>query len=135
MKPVVLDASTVLSWFFQDEAAEIPLRFVGIVMAVPPIWFMELASGFLKAERRGRITRTQTTQTIEILMSMLDRVEVEQNGPVFASLLPLAREQGLSVYDAAYLEMAIRRGYPLATKDGKLTDAAKRCGVELIEEE
>lgn len=100
---------------------------------VPAIWPLEVANGLLVGERRGRITRVQGTRLAECLLAALE-LEVDDVGDIFKNILPLAREYGLSVYDASYLELAIRQGLPLATHDGPLAKAARKCGVHLLGE-
>jgi predicted nucleic acid-binding protein len=128
MMRFVIDASTALSWCFPDEGAALPAD--EAVAVVPALWLLEVANGLLVGERRGRITRAQSTRLAECLLSVLE-VQVDDAGDAFKGILPLAREYDLSVYDAAYLELAIRLGLPLATGDGKLAAAAERCGVDI----
>jgi len=125
----VVDASTALSWCFPDEGAALPTD--ESVAVVPTLWPLEVANGLLVGERRGRITRAQATRLAECLLAVLD-VQIDDASDTFKGILPLAREYGLSVYDAAYLELAIRLGLPLATGDGKLAVAAEQCGVDLL---
>lgn len=83
------------------------------------------------AERRGRITIAQTTRFLERLLRFLITTEpADLTGP-FHNVLPKARELGLAAYDAAYLEMALRLGLPLATIDSQLRRAAGRTGALL----
>ncbi len=130
MSSWVVDASTALSWCFAEGSA--PTPFGEITATIPGIWPLEVANGLLVGERRGRITRAQATRLIEALLAALE-VHVDIAGDIFKDVLPLAREHGLSAYDAAYLELAVRRGMPLATADGKLAGATRRCGVAVID--
>ncbi len=125
----VVDASTALSWCFPDEAAAFPTE--EAMATVPAVWPLEVANGLLMGERRGRITLAQVTRLAELLLAALE-VQVDHASDAFKDVLPIAREHRLSVYDAACLELAIRRDLPLATGDGKLADAARKCGVELF---
>jgi predicted nucleic acid-binding protein len=125
----VVDASTALSWCFPDEVTVLPTD--EAVAVVPALWLLEVANGLLVGERRGRITRAQAVRLSECLLAALE-VQVDDASDAFKDVLPLAREYGLSAYDAIYLELAIRWGLPLATVDGKLAASAGRSGVDLL---
>ena len=101
-------------------------------VAVPVLWHLEVANVLALAERRRRITPAESTELIALL-EMLD-VEVDGETPsrAFTRVLDLAREARLTAYDAAYLELAMRLGVPLASKDGDLCDAAERLGVSVL---
>ncbi|MGY4707504.1 type II toxin-antitoxin system VapC family toxin [Candidatus Bipolaricaulota sp. J31] len=132
----VLDASVTLSWAFREELnayTRTVLRSLKRVEAlVPEIWPLEVGNALLVAERRNRVGFADITRFLSFLQEL--PIVVEQTGPelIFGEVLLLAREQGLSVYDAAYLDLALRRGLPLATQDQKLKEAAARCGVEIF---
>jgi predicted nucleic acid-binding protein len=132
---IVIDASVALAWFFPDEESHDADRILDIVerdgAIVPAIWALEVINGLLAAERRGRISRSEATRALE-LASRLELSTVptdieEAMGDVYA----LAREHGLSAYDAAYLQLAMREGLALATLDGRLRTAANEAGVAL----
>jgi predicted nucleic acid-binding protein len=131
----VLDGSVALAWCFSDEADSyadaIAKRFPEIEAVVPALWYLEVANAFLVGERRGRSDRADSSSWTAFLGS-LPITLVEQDGArVFGDVLALARVHNLSAYDAAYLELAIRLGLPLATLDGKLKSAATNVGVDL----
>lgn len=129
----VLDASIVLDWAFPDEshpAAEAAARLLEDEEALVPalLWF-EVRNGLLAGERRGRLTRARVTAflaKLALLPLTADRAPDE------AVLLDLARAHGLTVYDAAYLELACRHGAKLATLDRQLIAAAPAVGVPVI---
>jgi predicted nucleic acid-binding protein len=132
---VVVDASVILNWYFEDEddAGTRILRHVaGRTVLVPAHWEAEVANGILVAERRGRTSAAQ----IGHLFSLLDALdlEVDCDGAlaVFDRVLPLARAHRLTIYDALYLELAERRGLPLATLDAALAQAAASVGLATI---
>lgn len=129
---LVLDASITLSWFFRDEreplaiAALTHVREYGAL--VPPLWNVEVAHTLVKAERRGRIDQEQTAKVIEYLRALPIVVEIGGEAPAFPQVT-LARKFELSAYDATYLDLAIRLGVSLATRDDKLAAAAGALGI------
>jgi predicted nucleic acid-binding protein len=133
----VLDGSVALAWCFSDEsdpyADAIARRFPDIEAAVPAIWHLEVANALFVGERRGRCDQADTVKWTAYLTSLPITVD-DQNGPrTFSGVLPLARAHNLSAYDAAYLELALRRGLPLATLDKRLKAAAASAGVALFD--
>jgi predicted nucleic acid-binding protein len=133
MSAFVLDASTALAWCFEEEetaAATLVLeRLRGAEAIVPPLWLLELANGLVVAERRERITRAESTRFLALLRELPIRIDAIATLDVASAALDLARDYGLSAYDAAYLELALRLGKPLATSDERLRSAADRAGV------
>jgi predicted nucleic acid-binding protein len=132
----VLDASVIASWCFPDEShpdAEAALRRIVVDTAVVPtlLWF-ELRNVLLTAERRSRLTDAQTASFLKQLSKLPVEVDRDPDGSV---VLALAREHRLTVYDAAYLELAQRRSVPLATLDSAIVNAAHREHIALIGEE
>ena len=135
--PFVLDASLALNWFFRDEqnayAHRVLRRLDDDPPIVPDIWILEMVNGLLVGERRGRLTPADVALvSAELAELAIDSSEVTLDqalGPV----LELARAHGLTAYDAAYLELAMREGLPLATQDAALQAAARRVGVALVE--
>jgi predicted nucleic acid-binding protein len=130
----VVDASVTLTWCFEDEA--IPwtddllagLR-SGDEAIVPPHWPAEVANALLIAVRRGRIDREKAYRFFLDLRALPLRIDTLGNERVFAEVFRLAEQHSLTVYDASYLELAIRQGSPLATLDNDLRDAARASGV------
>ena len=135
----VLDASMMLSWHFADELTEGRLavadRTIEELVVVPSHWLAEVANGVLIGERRGRSLPAQTTVLLEKIKQM--EIEVDDIGGAdpFFRLLPLARAHRLTVYDAGYLELAERRGLPIATLDVELAQAARTVGLEVLDGE
>jgi len=134
----VLDASTVLTWCFPDEdaqkAQEISERIAsGDTVVVPAFWPHEVLNALLVGERRKRVT----PDLIQTFIADLRRLPVtidEQATPdiVFGETQALCRKHGLTAYDAAYLEIALRDRYPLATTDDDLRRAAVAEGVQVL---
>ncbi len=135
--PFVVDASVTLSWCFEDEAAgyadQALEALVDDVAVAAGVWPYEVANGLVAAERRGRIVQAQTTRFLTLLAALPIEVDGPDMGAGWASLIPIARDHGLSAYDAAYLEVAARRGLPIVTLDERLRAAALRAGVAVRE--
>ena len=96
---------------------------------VPGLWHLEVANVLLQAERRGRIAPGDVTMRLELIAELPITTDNETTARAWREILALARAEGLTTYDATYLELAIRRGLPLQTKDAALITAAKRSGV------
>ena len=136
MTDMVIDASLALAWCFKDELTETATRLLEELRsgaaAVPLLWPIEVANVLAIAERRKRITLAESAQLIALLETLEIDVDGETSALAFTRILDLAREQRLTAYDAAYLELAMRLGVPLASKDGDLCDAAERVGVKAV---
>jgi predicted nucleic acid-binding protein len=129
----VIDASVVVAWAFDevhttaDEARE---RLRSDDAVAPALWWFEVRNALVQGERRGRFDQSGTGR----FLRDLSRFAVSIDGvPEERSVLELARRHRLSVYDAAYLELAQRRGFPLATLDNALDAAARAEGVPPVE--
>jgi predicted nucleic acid-binding protein len=124
-------------WGFEDEADEyaeaILERMPDLKAHVPSLWPLEVANALLVGERRRRITSAETARFIAILGAFPITVDDQTVAHDWADTMHLARAHNLSSYDAAYLELAIRLGLPLAALDGKLKTAAGAVGVPLFE--
>jgi predicted nucleic acid-binding protein len=133
---LVLDASVALAWAFEDEEDGYPdLVLDSLAEAkahVPAVWPLEVGNALLVAERRGRLNQAATVQFLALLRQLPIVVEPERPERIWGEILALAREQGLSTYDASYLHLAMRRGFSLATNDELLRQAAVRAGVSLF---
>jgi predicted nucleic acid-binding protein len=133
---IVLDCSTTIAWALDEDASP---RAGGVIrinagdgVMVPPIWRLEVANVLLQGERRGRHTRADTARALEIIDGLEIVVDGEAGRGAFGRVLELAREHGLTTYDAAYLATAIRNRLPLATLDRRLSAAAEACGVAVL---
>jgi predicted nucleic acid-binding protein len=130
--PFVLDASIVHDWAFDElhptaNTARERLRIEAAV--APSLWWFEVRNGLVMAERRGRVTEQQTANFLREILRLAITLE---GSPNEISILDLARRYRLTVYDAAYLELAIRRALPLATLDTALMRAARAEAVPLV---
>lgn len=136
MTGLVLDASVALTWCFKNEAtagADSALeRLATETAAVPAIWHLEIANVLAMSERRRRITPASSTEFIALLETLAIDVDEETPSRALGRVLDLARAAQLTAYDAAYLELAMRLGLPLASKDNDLCDAAERLGVSVL---
>jgi predicted nucleic acid-binding protein len=138
MTGFVLDASSVLSWCFEDEGGPEADALIDKVAAegavVPGLWHLEIANGLVSGERRGRIKRAESAVFVAMVDELPIGVDLATGARALHETMSLAREHRLSAYDAAYLELAMRLGLPLATDDRSLAAAAKRVAVALIGE-
>lgn len=129
----VLDGSVTLAWLFHDEtdpyADAIIARLPAIEMLVPRLWHLEIANVLLVGERRGRCTQADTAAWLSYLSSLPIVMDGATEARAWNDTFNLARQHGLSAYDAAYLELAMREGVALATLDAKLKAAMQAVGV------
>src|SRR5437868_14699783 len=129
----VLDGSITLAWFFEDEAdayaESVEDALASAAAVVPSLWPLEVANGLLMGERRKRTTEAKVTQFVALVTSLPISIDDETAARAWQNSLHLARAHNLTVYDAAYLELALRRGLPLATLDDSLKAAAATVGV------
>lgn len=134
----VLDASMTLAAALPDENSDAARAVLGRASKmgawVPAIWHLEVANALQIGARRGRCSAAFVDHTLERLASVPIEVDAETAARSWRDTLELARTENLTVYDAAYLELAVRRGLALASLDEQLTQAAVRCGVTLIDE-
>ena len=139
MKEVAIDASLSLQWYLEDEVdrgyslavLERLFELKAIVPVVPVLWFYELGNGLTMACCRKRITYDQAGAYLEKVRHL--GIAVDAVDPTTILTLPeFARKYELTNYDAAYLELAIRRNVPLATTDAALRRAAEKAGVPLL---
>ena len=133
---MVLDSSATLAWIYGDETTEAIQRLYDRVAdegaLVPALWRLEIANALTFAVRRGRITAQFRDAALRDL-SLLDIVADSQtDARAWASTLNLADAHRLTLYDAAYLDLALQHSLPLATLDRDLCAAADRAGVALL---
>jgi predicted nucleic acid-binding protein len=135
----VVDSSVVMAWCFEDEVDKYADSVLDLLVdseaIVPSIWPLEVANVLLVAERRQRLTEAGSLQFVKMLRELPITIDHESSERAFSEILFVGRQQGLSSYDAAYLELAMREGTALATRDEKLRKASKKCGVKLVEPE
>ena len=137
MSHLVLDASMALSWLLPDEAGGATLavqaglsRAEGVWVAAH--WRLEVANSLCMAERKKRLDAAGIAQAVSLFTQLPVLVDPETDEHASAETLSLARQHTLSVYDAAYLELALRRGATLVTLDGPLRAVAKQLGVPIL---
>ena len=110
----VLDGSVTLAWLFHDEKAPYADAIVGklpaLEMLVPRLWHLEIANVLLVGERRGRCTQADVTTWLSFLTGLPVVVDVATEARAWTDTIALGRQHGLSAYDAAYLELALRAG-------------------------
>ncbi len=133
---LVIDSSISIAWCFpdeQDDYSQAVLDALASTQAfVPHLWHLEVANTLLVGERRKRSNQTNTVTWVGFLSALPITVDTETNNHAFGNTLSLARDHNLSAYDAAYLELAMRLTFPLATLDDKLKVAAAAVGVPLF---
>jgi predicted nucleic acid-binding protein len=133
---LVIDSSMTLAWYFEDERTEASIAVLNQVAdtgaAVPALWRLEVLSGLQVAVRRGRITAAYRDASLVDLQSLVIAIDPDTNRQAWSATLRLCERFGLTPYDAAYLELALRRQLPLATLDGDLVRAAQAENVPLI---
>ena len=133
----VIDNSVIMGWCFEDEEddyADAALECLATGEALAPaVWPLEVGNVLLAAERKKRLNRAAIIRFLELLGALPIRVEQESPDRMFKEIVSLAWEQNLSTYDASYLDLAMRRGIPIATRDTALAEAARQCGIPLFE--
>ena len=130
----VVDASVSAAWFLPNEATastEAALQATATHdVWVPALWLLEVGNLLLSAQRRKRITADKRRELAAAASAL--RIKVDREPVAIAALDELAARFGLSAYDAAYLELALRRGLPLATLDEALRLAMTKAGVPAV---
>lgn len=137
MKALVIDGSTALGFVLKDEHAPAALKALAVIETgrptfVPSHWCVEVANGLIMAERRKRASQAAITEALYLVDALPVIVDDETAPRAGSDTAALARQYGLTIYDAAYLELAMRRGAALATSDPDLAKAAKAAGVTLF---
>lgn len=132
----VLDGSTALAWVLPGEASAAGDALLDRVAAegalVPGLWHLEVGNVLLAAERRGRITAAERRQALDTLAGLPLRADADTAGQAWHGSLGCAVAHRLTLYDACYLELALRRDLPLATLDEALRRAAAASDVALL---
>lgn len=133
----VADSSVGVAWAAMSQSSEATKTLLdelaeGSPCVVPVLWMFEVANSLLVLVRRRRITSEEYSRARHGLASL--RLIVDEEGPqqAFGSIWELADKYGLTVYDATYLELALRRGLALASRDRALNQSAKRSGVKTL---
>ena len=130
---LVLDSSVTIAWLVKDEdsdaVASIILRVINEGAVVPSLWRLEVANVLRAGVRRKRLTLADRDESIADLLRWPIEIDGETDRHAWAATLRLSDRHGLTLYDAAYLELAGRRDLPLATLDADLIRAAAAIGV------
>lgn len=136
MTQLVLDADIAIGWCFLDAAdgyTDGVLEALKEVTAVVPAhWMLEVSNVLLAAQKRSRLTEAEATRFVELLHRLPIETDGETPQRAADTIRSLGRNHGLSAYEAAYLELSIRRGAPLATRNPALQSAARRAGATLV---
>lgn len=139
MNAFVLDASVTAAWLLPDEHSEparrayARLRAAVVEAHAPELWLWECGNIITNAVRRARLSPDDALLTWSVLDAVRTRVELSLLEPAqVRACLVLAMEQGVSIYDAAYLWLAKSLALPLLSHDDRLTAAARRSGVATL---
>lgn len=131
----VLDCSVAISWLMPDESSNLSLLDLvtekGAV--VPSLWKLEVGNVLLIAERKKRITIEQRQRALHILEELPISIDIMTSDYAWLETMEIAGQYDLTLYDASYLELALRRSLPLATFDNLLKQAARSAGVHIRE--
>ena len=135
MTYLVLDASIPIGWRVDAPAPRLALRALnllqsGTIGVVPDLWYYEISNALIMAERRGRASAQVVSSHISDIERLAAFLELSPTTP--SALVAAARQSGLTVYDAAYFELALRRNLPLATLDDRMRVAAQKAGIDLL---
>jgi predicted nucleic acid-binding protein len=138
MADFAVDASATMAWCFRDESVEwVEALFSQLTpqsrVLVPRHWSFEVANSFLIAMRRGRLAKPVLEQNFEVLRALPIYTDMTSDATIFTALVSLAERHRLSVYDAAYMELAMRSRLPLATLDDDLRSAAVSAGIAVLQ--
>ena len=127
----VVDASVSAAWFLPDEATPATEAMLHATAThdvwVPALWLLEVGNLLLTAQRRKRITADKRRELAAAAAAL--RIKVDREAVAITALDDIAASHGLTAYDAAYLELALRRRLPLATLDDALIVAMAKAGV------
>ncbi len=136
MPALVLDCSATLAWLLADQQPVVAAQILDLVAEkgamAPGLWPLEVGNALLVAERRGRLSSQNRTEALRGLAGLPIKIDDETAGRAWRETLALAETYHLTVYDAAYLELALRYSLPLATFDAALRIAARTAGVPLL---
>ena len=135
--PFVADSSIALAWVHPSQATALSRALLagveaGAVIHVTSLWPLETGNALLVAVRRKLITDTQRKSALSLLSRLNVVIDGETASLAWTTISDLARKHNLSLYDSTYLELALRKTLPLASRDEPLRLAARREGVKLL---
>jgi predicted nucleic acid-binding protein len=133
---LVLDSSITLAWAYSDETTQPVTQIFDLLIQggawVPGLWRLEVANVLEMSVRRKRHDRTFRDATLADLAQLPIQVDLQTDQQAWSATLRLAERHQLTLYDAAYLELALRRNLPLATLDDDLRHAANAEKVQVL---
>ena len=132
-----LDCSVAMTWFFEHDASAETDKLLGTLAGgntalVPQHWLLEVTNVLLSAEASKRKKAAESTEFLTLLSKLAIESDAETGNFATTATIALARKHKLTSYDAAYLELAMRRGVALATLDTNLRKAAATEGVPVL---
>ncbi len=131
----VLDCSVTMAWCFEDEVTNYSEKIFDSLSQtkaiVPSLWLLEVANVLLIAQRKKRISKIQSIAFMDLLSQLPIQVDYASVDRAMSSIIEIAEETQLTIYDATYLELAIHTKLPLCTLDKSLKVAAKKLAVPL----
>ncbi len=133
----VLDCSVTMAWCFEDEVTDYSENILDCLQGskaavVPSLWTLEVANVLLQAQRKKRIIKMKSIEFKDSLNLLPIQIDHTLGYKGMSSIMELAEETGLTIYDAAYLELALHHAIPIATLDLDLKKAARKMHIELF---
>ncbi len=133
----VIDSSVGFAWIHPSQATDATDCLLddveaGVTIVVPVLWFSEVANSLLVLQQRKKLTAAERNAALQTLSRLALTVDEEAGKAAFGATSELAERHDLSVYDATYLELAMRRNLPLASRDEALNRAATKAGVKTL---
>ncbi len=133
----MVDASAILTLCFEDEDSACGQRVLdaaeaGASIIVPSLWLLEVGNGLIVAERRARLKPDEIPRFLSLLKDLAIKLDQRSFAYTMETIVPMARKHKLTVYETAYLDLALREGIPLATIDKRLADTCKAAGGKLL---
>ena len=137
MEAFVADCSVTIAWAVPSQASKATDRLLdhlaaGASLIVPVLWFFEVANTLIVLTRRKKLSKEAGDRARSLLAALAPVADQEGAALAFLATSAIAEKYSLSAYDAAYLELALRRTIPLATRDAALATAARRAGVGVL---
>ena len=133
----IADASVGIAWVHPNQGTDVTQEWLsqaeaGSAVYVASLWPLEIANALLVAVRRNRMTHAHRANCLSFLARLDIHVDGQAGTLAWSSISDTAVTYNLTVYDAAYLELAVRKQLPLATRDGALRVAAQQAGVKVL---